>query len=98
MYELIYMPSAEKFFKKTKDAGLISKFNEALDEISGDPYKAGKAKTGDLLGIYCRNVFYGKTNYEVAYRIIESDCQYAVVILAGTRENFYAQLKRYMNS
>jgi len=35
-------------------------------------------------------------NYELAYRIYEEDGQMVVVILAGTRENFYDELKRYM--
>ena len=36
-----------------------------------NPYSAGTAKTGDLTGIYCRDIHYNKTNYEIAYRIIE---------------------------
>jgi mRNA interferase RelE/StbE len=34
-------------------------------------------------------VFYNKTNYELAYTIIEEDGETVFVILAGTRENFY---------
>ncbi|WP_148411904.1 type II toxin-antitoxin system RelE/ParE family toxin [Murimonas intestini] len=36
------------------------------------------------------------TSYEIAYRIYEEDDKVVVVILAGTRENFYEELKRYM--
>ncbi len=35
-------------------------------------------------------------NYELAYTVIEEDEENVVVILAGTRENFYKELKRYM--
>jgi len=70
------MPPAEKFFKKTKEKGLICEFNEALDEIACDPYSVGIAKTGDLAGIYCRDIYYNKTNYEIAYRIIEDGGQF----------------------
>ena len=97
MYELRYKPPAEKYFKKLKEKGLIAAFREALTEISDDPYNAGEAKLGDLVGIYCCDVYYNKTNYELAYRIFEEDGQFVVVILAGTRENFYQELKRYMN-
>ena len=97
MYELRYKRPAEKYFKKLKDKGLITSYREALAKISDDPYNAGEAKTGDLAGIYCRDVHYSKTNYEIAYQIFEEDGQFVVVILAGTRENFYQELKRFMN-
>nr|WP_254450606.1 type II toxin-antitoxin system RelE/ParE family toxin [Cohnella herbarum] len=59
-----------------------------------DPY-IGELKTGDLAGYYCYDVYYGKTNYEIAYIIEENDSgELVVVILAVTRENFYAELKR----
>ena len=98
MYELRYKQPAEKYFKKLREEGLIAAFREALIKISDDPYSAGEAKKGDLAGIYCRNVYYSKMNYEIAYRIFEKDRQFIVVILVGTRENFYQELKRYMNS
>jgi len=97
MYELRYKPPAEKYMKKLKETGLITAFRDALVEISNDPYNAGDAKTGDLTGIYCRDVYYSKTNYEIAYQIFELDEQLVVIILAGTRENFYQELKRYMS-
>ena len=97
MYELRYKPSAEKYFKKLKEKGLIAAYSDALVKISEDPYSAGESKTGDLAGVYCRDVYYNKTNYEIAYRIYEEDGQFVIVILAGTREDFYQELKRYMN-
>ncbi len=96
MYDLRYMPQARKYFKKIADKHLAGEFTKALNEIAADPYEAGEAKTGDLAGIYCRDVYYSKTNYEIAYRIIEENDKLVVVILAGTRENFYKELKRYM--
>ena len=97
MYELRYKPPAEKYLKKLKEKGLIAAYRDALIKISEDPYSAGEAKTGDLAGIYCCDVYYNKTNYEIAYQIFEEDGQVVVIILAGTRENFYQELKRYMN-
>jgi hypothetical protein len=89
------MPPARKYFKKLKDKGLIDAYSNALKKIAADPY-VGDAKIGDLAGIYCMDVFYNKLNNEIAYRIIEDDEQAVIIILAGTRENFYKELKRYM--
>ncbi len=40
------------------------------------------------------DVKYDGVNYEMAYRIYEIGDKKVVVILAGTRENFYDELKR----
>lgn len=95
MYEIRFTGSAEKFLKKIKEKGLKRALQEALEVISQDPY-IGELKIGDLAGVYCYDVYYSKTNYEIAYRIYEEDGRLVIVILAGTRENFYEELKRYM--
>ena len=95
MYEIRFTGAAERYLKKLREKGLKEAFQAAFEEISGDPY-IGEFKTGDLAGVYCYDVYYSKTNYELAYRIYEEDGQIVVVILAGTRENFYDELKRYM--
>jgi hypothetical protein len=97
MYKLRYTARAERYFKKLNDKGLIGAFNAALDIIESDPY-SGEFKVGDLSGIYCRDVFQNGVNYEIAYRILEDDGPFVIIILAGTRENFYQALKRYMHS
>lgn len=96
MYELRYMKPAEKYFKKIKEKGLKDAFKTALTNIAGNPY-CGEAKQGDLSGVYCYDVYYNRTNYEIAYQIIEEEGKLIVVIMAGTRENFYDELKRYFN-
>jgi len=90
------MPQAKKYFKKLKEKQLKAAYREALVKISADPYHAGERKSGDLSGIYCRDVYYNKTNYEIAYRIYEENGKIVVIILAGTRENSYQEIKRYM--
>jgi mRNA interferase RelE/StbE len=97
VYELLYSRPAERYFKKVKEKGLKNTFRDALLKIADDPYSAGEAKIGDLAGIYCKDVFYNKINYEIAYRIIEDNEHLVVIVLAGTRENFYQELKRYIN-
>ena len=91
----IILPAAARFLKKIKEKALKSEFQNAIDEIIADPY-IGEAKTGDLSGVYCYDIYYNKTNYELAYTLIEQDGETVVIILAGTRENFYEELKRYM--
>jgi len=72
---------------------LLATFKEAIDKLKKDPY-IGTQKTGDLRGIFGYDVKYVGSNYELAYRIYEDDGKLVVVILAGTRENFYEELKR----
>lgn len=95
MARLILMPPAAKFLKKLKDKKLKRLYQEAIDRILADP-TIGEAKTGDLSGILGYDIYYNKTNYELAYLVEYQDGQVVVVIMAGTRENFYEELKRYM--
>ena len=86
MYEVIFAPPAERYLKKLKDKRLKEKFKEAVKLISENPYIA-KEKNGDLSGFRSYDVRYDGVNYEI-------DGKKVVVILAGTRENFYDELKR----
>lgn len=95
MYEIRFTGAAEKYLRKVKESGFKKAFQEAIEKISSGPY-IGEMKTGDLTGIYCYDIYYSKTNYELAYRIYDENGHMVVVILAGTRENFYEELKRYM--
>lgn len=94
MAELRILPPAAKYLKKIKDKKLKDQYKNALESICNNPY-IGVEKTGDLSGIFGYDIFYNKTNYELAYTIKEEKGEIVVVILAGTRENFYEQLKRY---
>ena len=93
MYEINYSKSAERYFKKLKDKQLLRAFKNATDELKKNPY-IGSQKTGDLRGVYGYDVKHNSLNYELAYRIYEEESRLVVVILAGTRENFYVELKR----
>ena len=81
--------------KKLKDKKLKTLYREAIDKICND-YTIGEAKTGDLSGFYGYDIYYNKTNYELAYTIERVGEELVVVVMAGTRENFYDQLKRYI--
>lgn len=97
MYEIRFLPQAAKYIKKLKDRQLKKAFQDALLTIAEDPF-AGDEKKGDLAGVYGWDVHYARTNYEIAYRIYEEEGLLIVVVLAGTRENFYEQLKRYIKT
>lgn len=96
MYEIRFLPPAAKYLKKIKDKKLKELYKNAIDKIRED-YTVGELKTGDLSGIYSMDIFYNKTNYELAYTVEYKESEIVVVIMAGTRENFYEELKRYMN-
>ena len=95
MTRLIILPPAAKYLKKIKDKNLKLEYQKAIDKVLID-HTVGEAKTGDLSGIYGYDIYYNKTNYELAYTLEYQDECVVVVIMAGTRENFYDQLKRYM--
>ena len=95
MYEIRFSSAAEKYFKKLKEKKLKEAFHETLLKIGEDPY-IGEKKHGDLSSVYGYDLSYQGTNYEIAYTIYEENAQLIVVLLAGTRENFYEELKRYI--
>ena len=95
--EVRFLPPAARFFKKLKDKRLKALYQAAIDEIRHD-HMVGQMKAGDLAGVYGYDIYYNKTNYELAYTVEYRDNKIIVVILAGTRENFYDELKRYMKN
>lgn len=92
-----YSPAIEKYLKKLKDKQLKMKYKTAIELITKN-YKIGDLKTGDLSNIYSYDIYYNKTNYELAYTVEIIDDEIIIFILAGTRENFYNQLKKYLKS
>ena len=95
MAQVRFLPPAAKFIKKLKDKKLKALYKNAVDAICED-YTIGEEKTGDLKGIYGYDIYYNKTNYELAYTVERLNEEIIVVIMAGTREKFYEQLKRYL--
>ncbi|MGL9838819.1 hypothetical protein EB22_02670 [Enterococcus faecium] len=91
-YEIVPSKHVIKYLKKLKEKPLKEKFlNLIYDEIAIDPYK-GEQKTGGLSGIWSSGFKYAGTTYRVAYEIIEN--KVIPVLLCGTHENFYEQLKK----
>ncbi len=95
MNRLVLSSSAQKFIKKISDKRLKDKIKLGLDKIRDD-YTVGSRKTGDLRGFWSLDIFYNKTNYEICYEVIEDDGKVIIVVMIGTRENFYKELKRFL--
>jgi len=96
MLPIVFLKPAEKYFKKLKDKQLKKKYEAALMEIRKDS-EIGDLKTGDLAGIWGYDVYHNRVNYEVTYYLTENDKgELIVVIMAGTRENFWNAIKKYM--
>ncbi|PLT48125.1 type II toxin-antitoxin system RelE/ParE family toxin [Paenibacillus sp. FSL W8-1187] len=94
MLPVIYLGPAERYFKKLVEKPLKRAYFDAILAIRHDP-SIGERKTGDLSGLFGYDVSYKETNYEIAYRVEENEeGELVVIILAGSRENFYDQLKR----
>ena len=98
---LRFLPPAAKYLKKLKDKKLKKLYQDAIDLILENPFIA-EEKMGDLKGIRSYDIYYAKTNYELAYTIEfvqvkgQDEPEMIVVIMAGSRENFYDELKRYV--
>ncbi len=98
---LRFLPPAANYLKKLKDKKLKRLYQDAIDSILENPLVA-EEKTGDLKGIRSLDIYYAKTNDELAYSIEfiqvegKDESDMIVVIMAGTRENFYDELKRYL--
>lgn len=97
MTRILLSKSSQKFIKKLKDKNLKNKIKDGLDKIRTD-YTVGEKKTGDLKGFWSLDVFYNKTNYEICYEVREEDGLIVIVVMIGTRENFYKELKRYIDN
>lgn len=97
MTRLLLSKSSQKFVKKLKDKNLKNKIKDGLDKIRTD-YTVGEKKTGDLKGFWSLDIFYNKTNYEICYEVREEDGLIVIVVMIGTRENFYKELKRYIDN
>lgn len=97
MRRITFMPPAKKYLKKLKNKELKRLYDEAIKEIRNNP-EVGNPKKGDLAGIMGYDIQYNKNNYEIAYRVAEKENEeIIVIIMAGTRENFWQAVKRYIS-
>ncbi len=64
--------------------------DDAIADIVSDPAQ-GEAKTGDLAGVY---VYKFKCNGQLTLLAYEYDAASRLLLLLGSHENFYRDLKR----
>ena len=96
MLPIEFLGPAERYLKKLKDKQLKKKYHDAIINIRKYP-EIGELKTGDLAGIRGYDVYYSGVNYEIAYYLTENDAgEIIIVIMAGTRENFWDAIKKYI--
>ena len=90
MTQVQILPPAAKFLKKLKDKKLKSLYKEAIEMICED-YSIGEEKTGDLAGMYGYDIYYNKTNYELAYRVRQLD---DLIISWSNGGNYFSRNQR----
>jgi len=94
-YRLELLPKAKKYLKSIrKEKQLIMALQKKIHAICVNPFN-GEENKGDLLGTYSIDFKYQGSTYEIAYYIVD-DTNTVIIILIGTRENFYEALKRYI--
>lgn len=99
MLAIEYTTNVLKTLKKVKkkDPLLYQKIKVAIAQIREEPF-VGESKKGDLKGVFSLDIRHTKTDYELAYMIKAKDNgEFIIVIMFGTRENFYKELKKYLN-
>ena len=97
MYELRILPPAAKYLKKIKDKNLKKLYKDAMDAICNDP-SIGTEKTGDLSGVRGYDIFYNKTNYELAYTIKEENGKLVIIdMLKDIEFDFHYDINNYQD-
>lgn len=100
-----YKPPFSRFVKKAHKPLQLA-IEDAVEDVCGD-LEIGEAKVGDLAGIRVYKFRFNRNEYLIAYRPPspdamrqESDVQFLIIDFyqAGTHENFYEELKRYLKA
>jgi len=96
MLPITFLSPAKQYLKKIKEKKLKELYKEAITEIRKNP-EIGRIEKGDLAGIRGYDIIYNRVNYEIAYRLAENEQgEVVVVIMAGTRENFWDAVKKHI--
>lgn len=86
---ILQMPAFKRAYKKLP-VGHRSVVDDAVRAIVADP-ESGEAKRGDLSGVYVYKFPLNRQQMLLAY---EWDPKTRVLLLLGSHENFYRNLKR----
>ncbi|MDF2721129.1 MAG: hypothetical protein K0Q59_804 [Paenibacillus sp.] len=91
MYQLLVTNQAKKDLKRL-DKPIIKIVLSLLEDIAENPH-AGETLQGDLSHLKKRSFTHLGIGYRIAYQIYEQYVEVKVLMI-GTRENFYDELKR----
>lgn len=90
-YQVTISRRVKRYLRKLKDQRLQTLIVDAIyKEIAEDP-EFGVPKVGDLSGYRVYTLHYVRVEYRIAY-IVRTDEMVSIVMI-GTHENFYQQLK-----
>jgi len=85
-----------KKIRKT-DRALYAKVEASITAIRMDP-EIGEQKKGDLKEYRSLDISHMRTNYELCYTLeVNDEGDVVLIVMMGPRENFYDDLKRYLN-
>lgn len=96
-----YKPPFSRFVKKAHKPFQLA-IADAVEEICGAP-EIGDAKVGDLAGIRVYKFRFNRQEFLIAYRPPSDAVTHPEFLIidfyqVGLHENFYDDLKRYLNS
>ena len=90
-YQVFMAPSAHRKYEKF-DPSLQRKIKQEAKKLSEDPHRYEELK-GPLRNVRSYHFGHGKTQYRIAYRILE-DTEQIEIVLVKSREGFYQTLRR----
>jgi hypothetical protein len=83
---------------RKKDKHFYRQIKNAIDAIRTDP-TIGEAKKYDLTGYFSLDLFNQGINDELTYRLEkDQNGDLVIILLFGSRENYYQELKRYLQT
>ena len=95
LYEVFMAPSAHKRFKKF-ELPLQKKIKEEVQKLATDPHSCEELK-GPLKNIRSWHFDYCKTQYRIAFQVVE-DKKQVEIVLVNKRDNFYQILGRIIKA
>lgn len=90
-YQVFMASSAHRRYKKFAPP-LQQKVKEEAEKMAEDPHRYDELK-GPLRSVRSYHFRHGKTQYRVAYRILE-DKEQIEIVLVKSRERFYQTLRQ----
>ena len=92
MYQVLIRKSAKKDFKRLPKQLQAKVKQKTFKEIAKNPW-LNRGLSGSFKGLKKVVLRYQGVEYRIVYYILKDD-KIALVIMLGTRENFYQKLKR----